>query len=358
MDHQKNYSVVGRGANLNQTGRFESIEIHPDWSQMEHDDEWYDQVRRPKTRYFEDVSCSVISENDSPDIPFRFSLNPYRGCLHGCSYCYARPSHEYLGLSAGLDFETRIFVKRNAASLFRRWLCRRGYEPAPVMMSGITDCYQPAEKAFQITQQCLEVAAESCQPMSVITKNALVCRDVEMMARMASQNLIQVGVSITSLDQSLTKLLEPGTSAPAARLRAVKELTEAGVPVHVMIAPVIPGLNDSEIPAILQLAADAGVRSSSYILLRLPHSVKDLFTEWLKEQRPNHAGKVLSRLLNVRDGKLNETEFGRRMRGAGSIADQIAELFRVCARRSRIDCQLPTFSTADFRPPNGQGRLF
>ncbi|MCH2201580.1 MAG: PA0069 family radical SAM protein [Fuerstiella sp.] len=358
MNPQEGHAVIGRGTSLNQIGRFESIEIHPDWSQLEHDAELYEQVRRLKTRYFEDASRSVISENDSPDIPFRFSLNPYRGCLHGCSYCYARPSHEYLGLSAGLDFETKIFVKRNAASLFRKWLCRRGYEPAPVTMSGVTDCYQPVEKTFQITQSCLKIAAEACQPMSVITKNALVCRDVKLMARMASDDLIQVAVSMTSLDQSLTKLLEPATSAPAARLRAVKELTAAGIPVHVMVAPVIPGLNDSEIPAILEAAAEAGARSSSHILLRLPHSVKDLFSDWLRNRRSNHADKVLSRLMNVRNGRLNDTEYGRRMRGSGPLADQITALFRVSARRFQIDRPLPALSTARFCPPNGQRRLF
>jgi len=351
---QRKQPPVGRGTGLNQVGRFESTEIEVDWSQLESDDE----PGRPKTQYFEDSSRTVVSENDSPDIPYRYSLNPYRGCLHGCSYCYARPTHEYLGLSAGLDFETKIFVKKNAPELFRKWLCRRSYQPSPVMMSGVTDCYQPVERALKITRGCLQVAVEACQPLSVITKNALVCRDLDLMTQLASRNLIRVAVSITSLDQSLTKLLEPATSAPAARLQAVRDLSAAGIPVHIMVAPVIPGLNDSEIPAMLEAAAEAGARSASHILLRLPYSVKDIFADWLKHCKPTHAAKILSRLMAARDGKLNNTEFGKRMRGSGPMAEQIAGLFKVSARRFGIDQKLSALATEHFRAPDGQGRLF
>lgn len=358
MNQPKDQPPVGRGTGLNRAGRFESMAIEPDWSELDFDAEFHQQVRQPGTRYFEDTTRSVLSENDSPDIPFRYSLNPYRGCLHGCSYCYARPSHEYLGLSAGLDFETKIFVKKDASELFRRWLCRRDYEPTPVMMSGVTDCYQPVERVLRITRDCLRVAAQAGQPMSVITKNALVRRDLDLLAELASRNLIRVALSITSLDQSLTKTLEPATSSPAARLQAVKELTAAGIPVHVMVAPVIPGLNDSEIPAILNAAAAAGAQSSSHILVRLPYSVKDIFADWLRRRRPDHAEKVLSRLANSRNGKLNDTTFGRRMRGTGPMADQIAALFEVCARRVHMNRQVPALATEHFRPPDGQGRLF
>ncbi len=355
---QDNRKVSGRGTSINHSGRFEATEIELDSSQLEYDDEWQQEQQRPRTKYFEDTSRTVISENDSPDVPFRYSLNPYRGCLHGCSYCYARPSHEYLGLSAGLDFETKIFVKKRAPELFRRWLCRRGYVPEPVMMSGVTDSYQPVERILRITRGCLEVAEQAAQPMSIVTKNALVCRDLDLMTRMAERHLVRVAVSITSLDQSLTRVLEPATSAPAARLRAVEQLSSAGIPVHIMVAPVIPGLNDSEIPAILEAAAAAGARSSSHVLIRLPYSVKDIFTDWLAHCRPEQADKVLSRLARARDGRLNDTTFGRRMQGSGPMAEQIAALFRVTARRHAIDQQLPPLATAGFRPPDGQRRLF
>lgn len=356
--HEKHQRPIGRGTGLNHAGRFESTEIELDWSQLEYDEDWQQATRRPRTRYFDDASRTVISENDSPDIPFRYSLNPYRGCLHGCSYCYARTSHEYLGLSPGLDFETKIFVKRSAPELFQKWLCRRSYRPEPVIMSGVTDCYQPVERVLEITRRCLQVAEEACQPVSVITKNALVARDLPILTHLAELNLVRVGISVTSLEQSLTRFLEPATSAPAARLRAVRDLSSAGVPVHVMVAPVIPGLNDSEIPAILEAAADAGAQSASYILLRLPYSLKEIFAEWLREHRADQAEKVLSRLAGARGGKLNDTEFGVRMKGTGPMAEQIGALFRVTARRCRLDQPLPPLDTERFRPPDGQGLLF
>jgi len=349
---------AGRGTRLNAAGRFESTEIEIDCSHVEHDDDFLAEMQRPTTRYFDDASRTVISENDSPDIPFRFSLNPYRGCQHGCSYCYARPSHEYLGLSAGLDFETRIFVKRDAAPLFRKWLCRKSYQPEPVMMSGITDCYQPVERSLGITRQCLEVAAEAGQPMALITKNALILRDLDLLASLAERGLVRVAFSITSLDQSLSRVLEPATSAPAARVRSVTELSAAGIPVHVMVAPVIPGLNDSEIPAILNASADAGATSASHILVRLPHSVKDIFRDWLAVHRPDQAEKVLSRLAAARDGKLNDVRFGRRMRGTGPMAEQIASLFAVTARKRGLNRKPAPLNTDHFRPPDSQMRLF
>ena len=352
---------VGRGAAVNPAGRFEAVELHVDDEHLEFDDELQQQLQRPRTRYYEDLSRCVISENDSPDIPFRYSLNPYRGCLHGCSYCYARPSHEYLGLSAGLDFETRIFVKKNAASLFRDWLCRRSYQPEKVMMSGITDCYQPIERVLELTRGCLQVAAEARQPMSLLTKNALVARDADILADMANDNLVHVGLSINSLDQSLTRLMEPACSAPMARLRAIAELSQRGIPVHVMVAPVIPGLNDSEIPAVLKAAAEAGARSAGYTLLRLPQSVEEIFTHWLQTRVGHLAERVLSRLKSTRDGRLTDSRFGRRMRGSGPMADQIRDLFHVARRKWKLDERLPQLATEHFRPPrskSGQMHLF
>ena len=332
-----------------------------DFEQLEFDEQLLRQLERPATQYFDDTSRSIISENDSPDIPFRYSLNPYRGCLHGCSYCYARPGHEYLGLSAGLDFESRIFVKRNAAKLFRDWMARPAYKCQPVMMSGVTDCYQPVERKLQITRQCLQVAAEARQPMSLITKNALIGRDIDLISDLAKDDLARAAVSITSLDQSLTKVLEPACSAPAARLDVIRKLTAAGIPVHVMVAPIIPGLNDCEAPAILKAAASAGARSASFIMVRLPLTVEKVFLEWLQHHRPTHAAKVESRLRSIRDGRLNQSKFGQRMRGTGPMAEQISALFHLNRKRCGLEASLPPLRTDLFRPPktsSGQMHLF
>lgn len=351
----------GRGAASNPPNRFLPIVAVPDYEQLELDEEFLQGLERPATRYFDDTSRSIISENDSPDLPFRYSLNPYRGCLHGCSYCYARPGHEYLGLSAGLDFETRIFVKRQAARLFRDWLARPRYVCESVMLSGVTDCYQPIERRLQITRQCLEVAVEARQPVSLITKNALITRDIDLLTQLAQQNLTHVALSINSLDQSLTRLMEPACSAPASRLQAVRQLAAAGIPVHVMVAPIIPGLNDSEIPQVLQAVAEAGARSAGYTVVRLPLSVRDVFLEWLQRQLPEQQAKITSRIRAVRDGQLSQSDFGTRMRGTGVMAEQIAQLFRVARSRCGLAAGLPPLETQLFRPPrtsSGQQFLF
>ena len=250
--------MIGRGAQSNPNNRFHKLSLQLDYDQLDAEDELLEAARKVTTDYFEDNSQSILSENSSPDIPFRYSLNPYRGCAHGCAYCYARPTHEYLGLSAGVDFESQIFIKTRAAELLRTYLSKPGWRPEPIMMSGATDCYQPAERQLRITRACLEVAREFGQPISLITKNALVARDIDILADMARKNLARVAISLTSLDQRLIRLLEPRTSSPDARLRAMRELADAGIPVTVMTAPIIPGLNDSEIPALLQAAADHG----------------------------------------------------------------------------------------------------
>ena len=353
--------AIGRGAITNLANRYLKVLHEPDYEQLQFDDEFLKEFGRPTTRYYDDRSRSVISENDSPDIPFRYSLNPYRGCLHGCSYCYARPSHQYLGLSGGLDFETRIFVKRDAPKLFRDWLARPAYECEPVMFSGITDCYQPIERKLQITRQCLEVALEARQPVSLITKNALVTRDLDLLRELAAMDLCKVAISLSTLDQSLTKVLEPACSSPAARLDAVRVLSAAGVPVHVMVAPIIPGLSDSTMPGVLKAVAEAGAKSASYILLRLPMEVEPVFLDWLNRERPSEADKIISRLRSVRDGKLSESKFGLRMRGSGELADQISALFKVARSHSGLAASLPPSRTDLFRPPrmsNGQGFLF
>ncbi|GIW93537.1 MAG: radical SAM protein [Pirellulaceae bacterium] len=270
-----------------------------------------------------DQTKSIVSENDSPDIPFRYSVNPYRGCAHGCAYCYARPTHEYFGLSAGLDFETKIFVKLRAPELLEQWLAEPARSGEPIMFSGVTDCYQPIERELQLTRRCLEVVWRCRQAVGIVTKNALVTRDLDLLVPMAQENLVNVSISITSLDQSLTRDLEPRTSSPQARLRAIEQLSSAGVPVSVMVAPVIPGLNDTEIPAILRAAAEAGARGAGYVLLRLPLAVASVFLEWLDRFRPELRQRVENRVRETRGGKLNSATFGERMRGTGHLAEQI-----------------------------------
>ena len=352
---------IGRGAADNPANRFLPVIQEPDYEQLEFDDDFLRELERPATRYFDDTSKSVISENDSPDIPFRYSLNPYRGCLHGCSYCYARPTHEYLGLSAGLDFETTIFVKRNAPRLFRDWLARPSYTCEAVMMSGVTDCYQPVERKLQITRQCLEVALEARQPVSLITKNSLITRDIDVLSKLAAMNLCKTAISLNSLDQSLTKVLEPACTAPSGRLDAIRKLAEHNIPVHVMVAPVIPGLNDSEMPSVLQAVAEAGARSASYTLVRLPFAVEAVFTDWVQRVRPSEAEKIFARLRSVRGGQMNQSQFGTRMRGSGPMADQISALFKLSRQRCGLEATLPPSRTDLFCPPRtsgGQRHLF
>lgn len=363
MDQNENLPILptGRGTGMNPGNRFTGVELEIDPEHLEFDKDAQHELQRPRTRYYEDTSRSVISENDSPDIPFTYSLNPYRGCLHGCSYCYARPTHEYLGLNAGLDFESTIFVKKNAPKLFRTWLCRPKYQPARIMLSGVTDCYQPIERALKITRDCITVAKEALQPLSIITKNRLITRDIDILSEMAGRNLCSVALSINSLDQSLSRTMEPACSSPQSRIQAVRELADAGIPVHVMVAPVVPGLNDHEIPAVLEQVAAAGAKSASYILLRLPFAVKDIFADWLNLKQPSKRDVVLSRIKSTRNGQLNNSEFGTRMRGAGPMADQIQQLFQVTAKKHGLAQRLEPPRTDLFTPPaspDGQLRLF
>lgn len=346
---------------MNPPNRFEKTHREADFEHLEHDDEYLEELNHPRTEYLPDTSQSIVSENDSPDIPFRYSVNPYRGCAHGCSYCYARPYHEYLGLNAGLDFETKIFVKHRAPELLRDWLARDAWRPESITFSGVTDCYQPAERDFRLTRGCLEVALEARQPLFIITKNALVTRDLDLLRQMAELHTIGVAVSITSLDQELARTMEPRTSTPAARLRAVRQLADAGVPTKVMVAPIIPGLNDSEIPAILAAAKNAGATGAGYVLLRLPLTVRPVFLEWLQRTQPLKAAKVESLIRSTRDGKLNDSQFRSRMRGSGSIAEQIGKTFKVFIRRHGLDAPSTPLDVSHFRRPRpltGQLSLF
>lgn len=347
------------GSQLNPANRFERLHVAPDDDHLEADAAPAAPSRL--IEYIDDASESIVSENHSPDIPFRFSLNPYRGCAHGCAYCYARNSHEYLGLNAGLDFETKIIVKRDAARLFRRFLARRGWSAEPVTLSGVTDCYQPVERQFLLTRRCLEVALDYFQPVSIVTKNALVLRDVDVLQALAARGLVHVFLSITTLDAELARVMEPRTSTPAARLRAIETLEAATIPTGVMVAPVIPGLNDSHIAAVLEAAGAAGARASSYILLRLPLSVRPVFLEWLARTQPLKAGKVTDLIEKTRGGKLNISAWKERMVGSGVYAQQIAQTFRVLASRYGVDQPLPALDRSQFRPPperSGQQWLF
>jgi DNA repair photolyase len=351
----------GRGSPINPPNRFGGPHYELDLEQLADDPEHLEPLRKVPTEYFPDRSRSIVTENNSPDVGFRYSINPYRGCQHGCAYCYARPTHEYLGLSAGLDFETKIFVKEDAPDLFRDFLAQDGWRPEPIALSGVTDCYQPAERHFRLTRRCLEVAAEARQPMTIVTKNALVLRDLDVLREQAAANLVHVALSLTTLDAGLARVMEPRTSTPAARLRAVAALAGAGVPVQVLVAPVIPGLNDSEIPALLAAARQAGAGAAGYVLLRLPLTVLPVFTEWLERTQPQRAARVLARVRSCRGGRLNDARFGKRMRGSGEIAAQIRDLFHVFARKHGLDGELPPLDCTAFRPlasSSGQGLLF
>ncbi len=342
MDSKAN-PIVTRGTGGNPANRFEKLHLEPDadWNPEE------DPAR--KTQFLKDHSNTVISYNDSPDLGFEASLNPYRGCEHGCVYCYARPTHEYLGFSSGLDFESRIMVKADAPELLRRELASPRWQPKVINMCGVTDAYQPVERKLQLTRRCLEVLAEFRNPVAIITKNHLVTRDIDHLGELARHHAAAVFVSITTLDTDLRKVMEPRTSPPASRLAAIQELSRAGIPVGVMVAPVVPGLTDHEMPAILKAAADVGAKFAGYTTLRLPYSVAPLFEEWLARHFPDRKDKVLNRIRSLRGGKLNDPNFGSRMRGEGIFADQIAAMFSVAVRKAGIENKRLDLSTASFR---------
>ncbi|MEX0703400.1 MAG: PA0069 family radical SAM protein [Planctomycetales bacterium] len=353
--------LKGRGSRISPPNRFERVQVVPDDGDAVPLEEWEADERGPRTEFFVDASKSIVSENDSPDVGFRYSVNPYRGCEHGCAYCYARPTHEYLGLNAGIDFESKVFVKEKAPELFREWLARRTGEPEVVVFSGVTDCYQPAERRFRLTRRCLEVAYEARQPVAIITKNALVARDLDLLAKLAEMRLVCVSISVTTLDAELARSLEPRTSPPPARLETIRKLAAAGVPARAMLAPIIPGLNDSEIPALLEAVAAAGAEAAHYNLLRLPLTVRPVFQEWLARARPEAQSRVESRIRAARGGKLYDSRFGARMKGEGPLAEQIARTFRVFARRHGLDRETAPLDTSLFRRPAGaagQKRLF
>jgi len=339
--------IRGRGTASNPGNRFTPLHYEPD------PDSHTSESPAPQTQFFHDATRSIIARNNSPDVGFDASINPYRGCEHGCIYCYARPTHEYLGFSAGLDFETKILVKQDAPELLRKALASPRWKPEVIAISGITDPYQPIERHLKLTRGCLHVLAEFRNPVSIITKNQLVTRDLDVLGELARYRAASVMLSITTLDDKLRRLLEPRASHPEHRLKAIQALSAAGIPVGVMVAPIIPGLNETEVPAIIKAAVQAGAQRAGYTHLRLPYGVAPLFEQWLEQHVPTKKDKVLNRVRDMRGGRLNENQFGKRMRGEGIFAEQIASLFKLACRQAGLANQTPALSTDAFRRPMG-----
>jgi DNA repair photolyase len=341
-----------RGASINPANPFERLHVEEDPGEIEElrriDPEW--EPSSPQTVFYVDDTQTLITQNRSPDLGFDASLNPYRGCEHGCSYCYARRYHEYLGFSAGLDFETKIMVKPRAPELLRAAMSRKSWKPQNLAMSGVTDCYQPVERKLRITRGCLEVLAEFRNPVGVITKNHLITRDADILAELARWNAGAAMLSVTSLDRTLAAKLEPRASGPAMRLRAIRTLADAGIPVGVSVAPIIPGLTETEMPAILQAARDAGAQFATYSIVRLPGSGAEVFADWLdRHVSPTKKQTILARIRESHGGTLNDLRFGKRMRGDGERAEQIGQLFHALAKRLGFNRAALKLTTANFR---------
>ncbi|WP_136066766.1 PA0069 family radical SAM protein [Modicisalibacter radicis] len=345
----------GRGATYDPPNRFA-----PSASEAVDDGWWQDDVpERLATLVSDEASRSALSWNRSPDLPFDRSLNPYRGCEHGCIYCYARPSHAYWDLSPGIDFETRLIARTGLVERLREEFCKPGYACRPINLSGNTDCYQPLEAERGTTREILELLLECRHPVVLVTKGALILRDRELLAEMAAKRLVRVFISLTSLDAELKRSLEPRTASPQARLKVMRELSAAGIPVGALLSPMIPGLNDHELERLLEAACEAGASTAGWTLLRLPHEVAPLFEDWLAQHYPERAGKVMSLIRQSRGGADYDSRFGRRMRGEGVFADMLAQRFRRASRRlglagrsdDMLDCR-------NFRPPHRQGDLF
>ena len=339
--------VTGRAAMSNRVGRFEALErnVEPDgWDREE-------EAQTLRTQVSIEVPRSLISYNRSPDLPFDRSINPYRGCEHGCIYCFARPSHAYLGLSPGLDFETRLIARPGAAEVLERELRRRRYRVRPIAIGTNTDPYQPIEKKYEIMRDCLKVLHDFNHPVAIVTKGTLIERDIDILSEMAGKGLVRVGISITTLDARLSRLLEPRVPAPKRRLATIRALTAAGVPVRIMTSPIIPGLTDPEVEALLQAGADAGADAASWIMLRLPREVSPLFQEWLATHYPDRASRVMKHVRAMHGGKDYDARWGRRMRGEGAYAQMIAKRFDIAARRLGLDGEQPPLRCDLFAPP-------
>jgi len=354
---QSRAAIRGRGASWSPANRFEKL--HVDLNDVDVVDVDLQTEERPQrgTQYFRDETKSVITRNNSPDVGFETSLNPYRGCEHGCIYCYARPTHEYLGFSAGLDFESKIMVKTSAPELLRAELESPRWQPQTLVLSGVTDPYQPVERKLGVTRGCLEVLARFRNPVAIITKNRLVTRDIDLLHSLAVHEAVAVNISVTSLDSNLQRVLEPRTSSPQARLDAIRQLRNAGIPTGVMVAPIIPGLTDHEVPRIVDACAKAGAQFAAYTIVRLPWAVAPLFEHWLEEHFPERKEKVLGRIRDLRQNRLNNSQWHTRMSGEGIFAEQIASMFAVSCRRNRM-CARPKLSCASFQRSTTQLGLF
>jgi DNA repair photolyase len=337
----------GRGAGSNRSGRFEPVE------RQQFDDGWgtLDFLPPLRTEVQEEKPRKIITTNDSPDISFDRSINPYRGCEHGCAYCFARPTHAFMGLSPGLDFETKLFAKPTAAKLLRRELAKPGYEPRTMAIGTNTDPYQPIERRYRIMREILEVLDEASHPVGIVTKSALVVRDIDILARMAKRNLVKVALSVTTLDRALARAMEPRAATPQRRVDALRQLSEAGVPTAIMVAPVIPALNEAEIERILETGAAAGVKEAGYVLLRLPLEVKDIFIDFLNREYPDRAKHVISVIKTMRGGKEYDSKWGERMTGNGPYAWQIGRRFEIAARRLGLNLERRKLRTDLFTPP-------
>ncbi len=341
-------TLKGRGALSNPAGRFDRTGLEA------FDDGWYREESPDSvaTSVQPDRARGVITTNDSPDIGFEYSINPYRGCEHGCIYCYARPSHAYMGLSSGLDFETKLFYKADVRKVLEAELARRGYVCKPIMLGSNTDPYQPLERKLEVTRTILTVLAAARHPVSIVTKAVLIARDIDILGEMARQRLASVAVSLTTLDADTKRTLEPRAAAPQARLKVIRALADAGIPVGVMVAPVVPAITDHETERILEAAAEAGATSAAYVLLRLPYEVKNLFKEWLAQHYPQRAGHVMSLVRDARGGRENDPNFGTRMRGTGAYAELIRARFQIAARKLGFDSvRARPLDTTLFRPP-------
>ncbi len=350
MENQK---ISGRSASFNPGNRFLEISLVPsdDDSRFFPDEDRTE--RKVETKFYVDTSRTALAKNESPDVGFTYSINPYRGCEHGCIYCYARPSHEFLGFSSGLDFETKIMVKQDAPELLRETFTKRNWEPQVVAMSGNTDCYQPVERKLKLTRRCLEVFLEFRNPVGIVTKNFLITRDVDLLAELAKLELVSAAISITSLSQDLTKKMEPRTSSPAKKLETIEILAKNSIPVGVLVAPVIPGLTDEEIPSILREVSLRGAAFAGIQMLRLPYAVKDLFVDWIRREFPDRENRIISRIKQVRRGKMNSSSFKERMRGTGEAAKAIHQLFHASCNKYHLGNDRFHLATDKFRRPAG-----
>ncbi|HTD40278.1 MAG TPA: PA0069 family radical SAM protein [Mucilaginibacter sp.] len=351
MSHEENEEFLkGRGAQVNTHNKFLKNKYV-----LEHI-EGLDEplLENTATQIFEENPKKIVSESNSPDLSHMFSINPYQGCEHGCIYCYARNTHEYYGFSAGLDFERKIIVKRNAAELLEQYFNKKNYQPVCILLSGNTDCYQPIERKLKITRSLLQIFLQYRNPVSIITKNNVILRDLDILDELGKMNLVHVNISITSLNEQLRQKLEPRTVTASGRLAVIQKLTEKGIPVRVMAAPIIPGLNSNEIPAIIKAAADRGALAAGFTIVRLNGSISEIFSDWIHKAFPDSAEKVLNMIKACHDGKLNDSDFGRRMSGDGNIAQSIHQLFRMSVNRFMGDRVMPEFDYTLFVPKGGR----